>query len=80
MSSTGPAPTADDLNLTIAERGAIASAARPLRLADRPAFVSAVLAALQGHRENSLGLVHRVAREVQRKFFDAPIETGEERR
>jgi hypothetical protein len=81
MTSTDSAPPAPTSTSPLAS--VPLSRARPGRCgqpADRSAFVSAVLATLQGHREIGLGLVHRVARECQRKFFDAPLEADGERR
>jgi hypothetical protein len=68
-----PAPIA----LTDAQLDAVFNAARPLAVADRDAFLQAVAEALQGHREIGDGDVARAVREVQRRFFDPPLETDE---
>jgi hypothetical protein len=60
------------IRLTDAQLGAIFSAARPLAVRDRDAFLQAVAEALQGHREIGDGDVARAVRVVQRRFFDPP--------
>jgi hypothetical protein len=52
----------------------LAHAAKPLRRADREAFLNDVLVALQGHQERGPGLLHRIAREVQARYRDPALE------
>jgi hypothetical protein len=57
----------------------ISDAARPLPPRDRQAFVRAVTEALRGI-ERGPGVVHRIAREMQARYRDPPLEADGERR
>jgi hypothetical protein len=63
------------LRLSDDELDAIFAAARPLDVGDRDGFLKAVAAALQSAGEIGPGVVHRVCVELQREFFDPPLET-----
>jgi hypothetical protein len=56
---------------------ALMDACRPLRLQDRDQFIRALAGELEKHRPGEVGpgLVHRLARDLQRRFFDAPVGT-----
>jgi hypothetical protein len=58
--------------LTDEQLDAIFCAARPLRVADRDAFLQDVAAALQGRQEIGDGDIHRAVQAAQRKFWDPP--------
>jgi hypothetical protein len=60
------------LALSDEQLDAVFRAARPLRVADRDAFLQEVAAALQGRSEIGDGDVYRAIAEVQRKFWDPP--------
>jgi hypothetical protein len=60
-------------NLTPAELDLINYAALPLERRQRDAFMTAVLAALEGVPELGPGVVHRVIRATQRQFWDPPV-------
>jgi len=60
------------IRLTDAELDAVMSAARPLDVALRDAFLQRVASTLQEYREVGPGIVHRVCAETQRQFFDPP--------
>jgi hypothetical protein len=62
------------IRLTDDELDAVMSAAQPIAIERRDAFLQAVAAELRG-REVGPGLVHRVVAQVQREFFDPPLET-----
>jgi hypothetical protein len=62
------------IRLTDAELDAVMSAARPIAVERRDAFLQQVAAELRD-REVGPGLVHRVVAQVQREFFDPPLET-----
>jgi hypothetical protein len=51
------------------------SAARPIAVERRDAFLQQVAAELRGREVLGPGLVHRICAEVQREHFDAPLET-----
>jgi hypothetical protein len=59
---------------TDAEFDAVFSAARPLDPALRDPFLQAVATALQGCSEIGPGAVFVVCRELQRQFFDPPLD------
>jgi hypothetical protein len=63
------------IRLTDAQLDAIFSAAKPLAVQDRDAFLQAVAEALQEYREIGDGDVARTVRVVQRRFFDPPLST-----
>jgi hypothetical protein len=63
------------LKLTDAELDAVLAAARPLPVHVRDGFLQAVAVALQGCGELGPGVVFRVVRDVQRRYFDAPLDT-----
>jgi hypothetical protein len=68
-----PMPT--PLQLSDTEMAALMDLARPLDPAQRPQFLEAVAAELEVKRqagEIGEGSVHRVGRDVQRKYFDPP--------
>jgi hypothetical protein len=60
------------IKLTDDELDAVMSAARPLAVERRDAFLQQVAAELRG-REIGPGLVHRVVAQVQREHFDPPV-------
>ena len=68
MSTPTDLPPSDNL------QSIVDSAAMPLRPSDRPLFFEAVGAELQQYSEIGPGIVFRVARELQRKFFDPPLQ------
>jgi hypothetical protein len=59
------------IRLTDDELSAVMSAARPIAVERRDAFLQAVAAELCGC-EVGPGLVHRICAQVQRQFFDPP--------
>jgi hypothetical protein len=65
--------TDDLLRLSAADQAVISRAALPLAPRDRPAFLRDVSGALQG-REVGPGLLHRTVSEIQRRYFDPPLE------
>jgi hypothetical protein len=69
-----PAPIA----LTDAQLDAVFSAARPLAVASRDAFLLDLAVVLQEQENLGDGAVFRVIREVQRKHFDPPELDGRE--
>jgi hypothetical protein len=60
------------IRLTDSQLDAVLAAARPLRVADRDAFLQDVAAALQGRSEIGDGDIHRAVQAAQRKFWDPP--------
>ena len=62
--------------LTDDELSAVMDAARPIPPASRDAFLHALAAELAQHPVIGEGLIHRVARDVQRKYFDPPDLSG----
>jgi hypothetical protein len=63
------------LRLSDSELDAVFAAARPLDRDLRDPFLHAVARALSGRNMIGPGTVHQVCRELQRQFFDPPIET-----
>jgi hypothetical protein len=61
------------IRLTDAQLDAVLAAARPLRVADRDAFLQDVAAALQGRPELGDGDVYRAIADVQRRHHDPPL-------
>jgi hypothetical protein len=51
------------------------AAARPIAPHLRDEFLQAVAVALAGQREIGPGVVFRVLRDTQRRFFDPPVDT-----
>lgn len=74
-----PRMTDAGMYLSEADWSVIAGAAKPLRPCDRSAFFCDVLEALHG-QECGPGALHRAIRDCQRRYFDAPLETGDEHR
>jgi hypothetical protein len=64
------------LRLTDAQLDAVLRAAQPLAPADRGAFLEALAQALAGYQEIGDGQLYVVIREVQRRHFDPPRNTG----
>jgi hypothetical protein len=65
------------LKLSDSELDAIMSAARPLAVERRDAFLQQVASTLQRCGELGPGVVYRVVSEAQRAFFDPPdLSTG----
>jgi hypothetical protein len=64
------------LSLSDSEMTALMQASRPIRPEMRDAFLEAVATELGRYLEVGPGLVHRIARETQRRFFDPPDLTG----
>jgi hypothetical protein len=63
------------LSLTDEEKDLLLSLAQPIEQRQRPDFLAAVAAELEaGGQAGAVGIgsVHRVARTVQRRFFDPP--------
>lgn len=60
------------LRLSDSELDAVMSAARPLDIGVRDAFLQSVADALAGCAEIGPGVVYRVVAETERKFFDPP--------
>ena len=74
---TGKPPTMPVVSLSDTELTAIMDAARPLAPGDRDAFLRSVAAELaQYPDELGPGVVHRLVREVQRRYFDPPSFVG----
>jgi hypothetical protein len=71
------------LGFSDADLDVLARAAAPLQPRDRKPFLEDVARALQGH-EVGPGLLHRIVVEVQRRYWDPPLEAdngdGERRR
>jgi hypothetical protein len=59
--------------LTDAELDIVFAAARPLELAARDSFLKAIADRLATIPERGDGIVHRIAAEVQRDFWDPPV-------
>jgi hypothetical protein len=64
------------IRLTDEELTAVMSAARPISVDRRDAFLQAVAGALQSCPELGPGTVHRAIADVQRAFFDPPDFAG----
>jgi hypothetical protein len=64
------------LALSDAQVDAVVRAAQPLAPADRGAFLEELGRVLAGYREIGDGQLYVVIREVQRRHFDAPRNTG----
>ena len=62
------------LSLSDEELDAVMRAAFPLQPRDRDAFLKDVANALQGH-ELGPGLLHRIVCEVQRRYWDPPLQS-----
>lgn len=60
--------------LTDDELDVVMRAATPIDHDRRGAFLEAVAAELAGQRELGEGVVFRICREQQRKFYDAPMQ------
>jgi hypothetical protein len=60
------------IRLSDSELDAVLTAARPIAVERRDAFLQAVAGELKGCREIGPGVVHRVCADVQRAFFDPP--------
>jgi hypothetical protein len=60
------------IRLSDSELDAVMSAARPIAVERRDAFLQQVAVTLQGCNEIGPGVVYRVAAQVQREFFDPP--------
>jgi hypothetical protein len=60
------------LALSDAELAAVLDAAAPLEPTARNAFLSDVAAELAKHSELGPGSIHRLVREMQPRYFDAP--------
>ncbi|MGA8294941.1 MAG: hypothetical protein WB820_21150 [Rhodoplanes sp.] len=61
--------------LTSDQADTVLRAARPLQSADYDAFLQDVTEALAGCPELGPGIVHRVCRDIQRKYWDPPHRT-----
>jgi hypothetical protein len=55
---------------------AVLRAAQPLPVGDRAAFLEALAQALVGYREIGDGQLYVVIREIQRRHFRPPLNTG----
>jgi hypothetical protein len=65
------------LKLSDDEMTALYRAARPIAQDRRDEFLQACADALAGERELGPGVVFRVLRDTQRRFFDPPAFTGD---
>lgn len=54
----------------------ILRAARPLGPSDGASFIEEVRSVLADFPEIGDGLVHRIIRDIQRKYFDPPVQAG----
>jgi hypothetical protein len=54
------------------EMNVIMDAARPLPGKARAEFLAALAAELEGQRQLGPGIVHRICRDVQKRYFDPP--------
>jgi hypothetical protein len=63
------------INLTDEELDAVVSAALPIAVDRRDAFLRQVANALAGCVEIGPGTVHRICAATERAFFDPPLET-----
>jgi len=64
------------ISLSDSELKIVMDAAAPIRRTDRAEFLADVASALQKYETLGPGVVHRVARDAQRKYFAAPTLTG----
>ena len=64
------------LRLSDSELSIVMRAAAPLDVAARDAFLQDVAAALAALPERGDGAVYQVCREIQRRHFDPPHESG----
>lgn len=62
----------DPIRLSDSELDAILQAARPIAPRDRDGFLQAVASELSRCGEIGPGVVYRVVKDVQRRFFDPP--------
>jgi hypothetical protein len=60
------------LHLSDSELEAVMTAARPLRVDVRDAFLQAVASSLANCTEVGPGVLYRIVAETQRQFFDPP--------
>jgi hypothetical protein len=60
------------LQLSDDEMSVLMSLAGPIDQQRRPQFLQEVAAELEAKRQVGEGLVHRLARTIQRKYFDPP--------
>jgi hypothetical protein len=63
------------LKLTDSELDIVLAAARPLAVEERDGFLKEVAERLAALPERGEGLVYQVCREIQRKYWDPPIDT-----
>jgi len=64
------------VSLSDSELNVIMDAARPLLVQARREFLAALAAELEGQRQLGPGIVHRVCRDLQRRYFDPPNLSG----
>jgi hypothetical protein len=60
------------LQLSDAEITAVMNLAQPIDRRRRDEFLREVVAEIEASRQTGEGWVHRVARQLQRKYFDPP--------
>ena len=56
-----------------AAMAAVLDAARPLAVRDRDPFLRALAQELAKHGDIGPGLIHRLAADLQRRFFNPPV-------
>jgi hypothetical protein len=71
-----PPPIAKPLALSDSEYTAVMDACRPLQPHQRDAFLQALAAELRGIGELGDGRVHRAIAQVQKQFWDPPVDGG----
>jgi hypothetical protein len=64
------------ITLSDDELDAVMRAAQPLRASDRDQFLRALAFELEKHTDIGPGLVHRVIRDLQKRYFDPPTLSG----
>jgi hypothetical protein len=64
------------VSLSDDELAIVMDCARPLDPKARDAFLRDIAAELAKHAERGLGLVHRLVRDLQRRYFDPPNLVG----
>jgi hypothetical protein len=69
-------PPAKPLALSDSEYDAVMAAARPLQPHQRGAFLEALALELRPCGELGDGRVHRAIAQVQKQFWDPPVESG----
>lgn len=76
MSTPWPSDRPTPLGLTESEYDAVMRASAPLQGHQRAGFLEALAEELRNAGELGDGRVHRVIAQVQRKFWDPPLDIG----